>query len=383
MPPVATVSPSTPVSHSKKLMTLADYLNSNVEAEKQAEKNESLAQFLRRVFSFSGNLDDLGASCPLAMIEPESSLDSWSKRNMKSFVQINSSDDPVERMSKVLTSELENLSFFSHKSKKPLNPIIGECFNCTYGDKVVLQAEQLSHHPPVAGLNYQDTKGDVSYTHIINPDFRLGSSGMNFCINEKGSCTYRIESRDETYSVGLPQIIIQPTASFFMNARVSLFLGETLTVKCNKTKLVSRISFEKAGWIKGYSSNFNGTIEDFEGKILAEVFGSWKGEMWIKRDGILNLVANGSICPRFSGLKRSIPDRLDETHSFNVWGKVTSGMKAQDSYGIKEAGRIKKGLESWQRKYLGQLKELGLSHSPRYFVRNESSWHFKNNDGHR
>ena len=79
------------------------------------------------------------------------------------FKRANSSNDPAERIKLVTKYMLTGLVYErrSMKPKKPLNPILGEIFKCTFdcpleenenGEKDSVRfdliSEQVSHHPP-------------------------------------------------------------------------------------------------------------------------------------------------------------------------------------------------------------------------------------------
>ena len=56
-------------------------------------------------------------------------------------------EDPVERMKYVMCA---NVSWFYYMQifSKPLNPILGETYQCIQQDGTKLFLEQTSHHPP-------------------------------------------------------------------------------------------------------------------------------------------------------------------------------------------------------------------------------------------
>ena len=56
-------------------------------------------------------------------------------------------DDPIERMKLVMTA---NFSWFiyNYMFTKPLNPILGETYQCHGQDGSKIYLEQTAHHPP-------------------------------------------------------------------------------------------------------------------------------------------------------------------------------------------------------------------------------------------
>lgn len=56
-------------------------------------------------------------------------------------------NDPVERLKLVMTA---NFSWFFYNSMfvKPLNPILGETYQCYGQDGTKIYLEQTAHHPP-------------------------------------------------------------------------------------------------------------------------------------------------------------------------------------------------------------------------------------------
>lgn len=112
-----------------EFITTRDANNKHIEHETPAES--SIMSIISSIIT--GNFDLTTVNLPASYLKPESSLDTWSKRNVNTFATIASKTNPIDRMLAVAQSELENLAFFKHKFRKPFNPILGEVFTATYG----------------------------------------------------------------------------------------------------------------------------------------------------------------------------------------------------------------------------------------------------------
>lgn len=162
---------------------------------------------MKRLLSFKGNFDEIGASMPLSGVSPESALELYSKRNMSALSFLPQLTDSVARLLEIVKIEMGNFAIASHKGKKPLNPIIGETLEATYGS-VAMKAEQLQHHPPISGIVYY--ADGVSYIKIVDASFSLGSGGFCFKISERNPV--RLIVNDIHYEIGVPDLIIVPNA---------------------------------------------------------------------------------------------------------------------------------------------------------------------------
>jgi hypothetical protein len=66
--------------------------------------------------------------------------------------------DPIERFKLVMTTSLSFL-YSCHIWDKPLNPILGETYQCTLEDGTVVAMEQICHHPPISYMLQTGPKG--------------------------------------------------------------------------------------------------------------------------------------------------------------------------------------------------------------------------------
>ncbi|KAJ3396215.1 hypothetical protein HDU92_003673 [Lobulomyces angularis] len=360
-----------------------------------SEETYSISTFFKKVVSFgSGNLDDLGVAAPMTLLEPESGLKMWVKRNVNPFIEIGG-DDPIERMISVLKFQVANLAFIAHKMKKPLNPLISETYFSTFKAKndeipsVVYIAEQVSHHPPISAIYMSTANGNVQLHSTTFPKFTVGK-GMHLLIKEQGSSIINIHSWDEVYEFGIPNIIVQPRATFFYDATVDLYFDGCLTITCKKSNLHVKINFAAKTFLRNPGTGITGEIyyDDDSGPhhdVLYTIGGDWKKLIWLKKVGTKKeiIIADNRKCPRDIGLVLTLPEKLEDSHSERVWSKVIEAMQKKD---YKTASKLKKSLEQWQRSYFLYLKKNNLDHHPEYFKKNaveldsNKSWIFKTED---
>ena len=83
------------------------------------------------------------------------------------------SEDPVERMKYTMCA---NLSWFYYMQMycKPLNPILGETYQCVQQDGTRLYLEQTSHHPPRSHFIADGPNGNFSMNGYLEYEIYAG-----------------------------------------------------------------------------------------------------------------------------------------------------------------------------------------------------------------
>lgn len=122
----------------------------------------SWSSFLKTIISASGDLSSLSA--PSFILSPVSLSEFpsyWGEPTAQFNAIALEGKTPEERQILVTKWFLSTLAGqFTRREKetgsekKPLNPVLGEVFRGWWGEgegKTVLEAEQVSHHPPITG----------------------------------------------------------------------------------------------------------------------------------------------------------------------------------------------------------------------------------------
>lgn len=100
----------------------------------------------------SGSFELYKVSFPIKAMSPKSILYAVSLGSIYTPTYLTAaalSDDPVERMKHVITVSLAYI-YKAHFFDKPLNPILGETYQCRLEDGSEIFLEQVCHHPPIS-----------------------------------------------------------------------------------------------------------------------------------------------------------------------------------------------------------------------------------------
>ena len=87
----------------------------------------------------------------------------------------NSIEDPMERMKCVIASQMA-FALYENTFQKPLNPILGETYQCEGPDGAKLYFEQTSHHPPVTHFLIEQPDGNYKVNGWF--DYSISSGPM-------------------------------------------------------------------------------------------------------------------------------------------------------------------------------------------------------------
>ncbi|RKP29084.1 Oxysterol-binding protein [Metschnikowia bicuspidata] len=198
------------------------------------------------------------------------------------LILANSMDNGRKRFLEVLKWYLASWHIAPKAMKKPLNPILGEVFNCYWDDlpcesTAFYLAEQTSHHPPKSSYFYlnPELKIRVDGTIIPNSKF-LGNSSAAIM---KGLGHVHLHNHAETYVMNQPNIYCRG----ILFGKLRYELGDQMIVKCEKLNLEAIIEFKVKGLISGSYDAIKGKVIDSStGDILYNIFGKWNDTMFIK-----------------------------------------------------------------------------------------------------
>eukprot|EP00834_Sanchytrium_tribonematis_P001002 NODE_21_length_42443_cov_0.822808.p13 type:complete len:314 gc:universal NODE_21_length_42443_cov_0.822808:19625-20566(+) len=169
------------MSHSSP--NLIDIPSPNIQSENEISQGSLLSK-LKEIIG--KDIDSLRISIPMFLIHPESNLPFLSRlHNIEKLMKI--SNDKVERFTDMLSAYLAQLKNGLVKSKKPLNPVLGEIYKTVFVDnalksknKVHVVAEQVSHHPPVSVFTCFTEDGKTVATTLF--DTKASFTGLHFSL---------------------------------------------------------------------------------------------------------------------------------------------------------------------------------------------------------
>ncbi|KAH8923228.1 hypothetical protein BT69DRAFT_1334038 [Atractiella rhizophila] len=228
------------------------------------DQKGSWMSFLKSISTFSGDLYSLTA--PSFILSPTSLAEfpSYWGEPSALFAEMSKGKTPEDRALKVLRWFLATLKgqFTTRETqtgseKKPLNPILGELFLGTYDDgRLVLTAEQVSHHPPVTAYFLENKDAGVSLQgHCAQ---KTSFSARQILVKQVGHAFIKIKLADggiETYLITLPTLRIE--GLWYGSPYIEL--ADTSYIQ-GSNGILSTIEYKGKGYFSGKSHSFKATI---------------------------------------------------------------------------------------------------------------------------
>ena len=184
------------------------------------------------------NPDVTKMSLPSVFLYPYGVLELGSFRALRYqrfLLSVQAIKSPVDRMLAVVRWFLTSMERMEQMSKKPFNPVLGEELSAWVEDAqfgpTLLQAEQVSHHPPVSALVMRNEGAKVQVAS--NVKFGITFNGNSVSCRLEGRAEVTLEQIGETYTAPnwVPDVIIQ---NVLFGTRRQLWSGEW-SLSCQQT----------------------------------------------------------------------------------------------------------------------------------------------------
>ncbi|KAL2270900.1 hypothetical protein VTJ83DRAFT_271 [Remersonia thermophila] len=311
---------------------------------------------------------------PTFILEPRSMLERITNFmcHPEMLLPIPEIDDPVERFVAVVQFYLSGWHLRPPGVKKPLNPVLGEIFTCSWefpdNTRGYYISEQTSHHPPKSSYFYMVPGHNIRVDGTLKPRSRfLGNSAASMM---EGTAILSILNRGKNPSKGEQYYLTQPN----MYARGLLFgkmkyeLGDHSYVRCPETGLSADIEFKVKGWVSGTYNAIGGFIKnDQTGEVLYELSGLWSEEMYIRdvKTGQKEMFFNALKAKPSPPICRPIEEQ-EERESQRLWAKTIQAIKDRDH---ELATEEKTKIEEIQREEAAKRAQDGVEWHPRLFRR--------------
>eukprot|EP01006_Ploeotia_vitrea_P051693 TRINITY_DN67589_c3_g1_i1.p1 TRINITY_DN67589_c3_g1~~TRINITY_DN67589_c3_g1_i1.p1 ORF type:complete len:388 (+),score=41.72 TRINITY_DN67589_c3_g1_i1:145-1164(+) len=268
--------------------------------------------------------------------------------------------------------------------KKPYNPILGETFwswhDMADGSRFEFLAEQVSHHPPVAGIYCRNQAKGVE----VNGHFYPRSKFLMNSVASIGEGVLNItfHQTKETYTCTFPTIYCRG----ILMGSLLMEMGGKVKCECAATGATAQVEFKTKGLFGKEYNKIGGYIKSKkEGKgELYSIGGKWNEVITVtnnstKQTSVLFDTNNYSAVPAGEATPRQIPEGTDDpTYSRNVWGQVTAALTAGD---INQATEHKQRLEEAQRAERKEREAKKAKWTPKYFMphpKMKDSWMYNN-----
>ncbi|QKX62845.1 uncharacterized protein TRUGW13939_10010 [Talaromyces rugulosus] len=309
---------------------------------------------------------------PTFILEPRSMLERITNfmAHPETLLPMADIDDPLERFVSVIKFYLSGWHIKPPGVKKPLNPILGETFNCYWdyqdGTRGYYISEQTSHHPPKSSYFFMAPEHHIRIDGTLKPRSKfLGNSAASLM---EGTAILRFLNRGTDPTKGERYILTQPN----MYARGILFgkmkyeLGDHSFVRCPENHLVADLEFKTKGYFSGTYNAIGGTIKNEQtGEIYYDISGFWNGEMFLKSHatGKKELLFDATHAKHTPPLVRPLEEQTDR-ESQKLWLSTVRGLYARDH---EVATTEKTKIEDRQREEAAKRAEEGAEWKPRLF----------------
>jgi oxysterol-binding protein-related protein 8 len=327
---------------------------------------------------------------PMFVCQPCSTLEAFGDRFLhpSMFLPLGDIDDPKDRFLAVVKFFLGAWHLKPKGVKKPLNPIIGEVFNCViapddsgdvgvHGENCLddsnhdhdeetaddgfthYVSEQIAHHPPITGLVSYNVSAGVVCHAVLRPGYaKFWGNTAESKLN--GTAYLRVfgkEGWEETYALTFPSFNVR---GILMGQLCIEVVGKTQIrcvsgENCGSLDYVADIEFKSKGMFRGKFNQLTADISD-GGKTLHTLSGAWDGDIMIsdkgsKKSRLFHRISDASV-----GRKRyPAVDNQEEMFSHRVWDPVLScveegrdadAMNAKLEMEAKQRGEEKARLEA-------------------------------------
>lgn len=281
------------------------------------------------------------------------------------LLQADDTQDNIQRFVLMTKWYLASWHIAPKAVKKPLNPILGEIFNCYWddisdGSSAYYISEQTSHHPPKSSYFYIIPERKIRVDGTIVPRSKfLGN--LSAAIME-GWGQVNLGSHDEIYMMNQPNVYCRG----ILFGKLRYELGDNMIVKCPKLNLQAKIEFKVKGMISGVYDAIEGRISNTEtGEHLYSISGKWNDVMEIKnlKTGTKEVFYDTNKSEIIKPKVRPLEEQLDR-ESCKLWGPT---IKALGERNHELATEEKAKIENEQRQMAKVRAEKGIEFLPKLF----------------
>ncbi|KAF8523108.1 hypothetical protein BU17DRAFT_43974 [Hysterangium stoloniferum] len=278
-----------------------------------------------------------------------------------------SESGPEERFIRVLQYYLSGWHIKPKGVKKPYNPILGEFFRCKYdypdGTQGFYISEQVSHHPPVSAYFYISPANKVRFTGELKPKSKFLGNSVSTNMEGENRVFLMGKPEDGEYIITMPSMY----ARGILFGKMVIELGDSCTVKNERTGMHCDIDFKTKGFFTGSYNNLIGKVKK-NGVDIGEITGQWthcmeyKETKTSKKRVLFNVHSDQSkIVPK------TVADESEQepNESRRLWTHLTDAIAEKN---MERAQEAKSAVEDAQRDLRKQLEERGEKHTPRFFT---------------
>lgn len=346
--------------------------NEPVDSDDIDETDESGQSILLNIISQLKPGSDLSRiTLPTFILEKRSMLERITNQLQHPEIVLDAKNDPDElsRFVKICKWYLSGWHIAPKAVKKPLNPVLGEHFQCYWDlpnkQQAFYIAEQVRHHPPESAYFYMIPESGIKVDGTCIPKSRfLGNSTA--AIMEGSSVLQFLDLLDKN---GKPEkyVLTQPNmyARGVLFGKMRLEMGDHMTVKAPNFKV--DVEFKTKGFISGTYDSIYGIVRDYHGNDYYEISGKWNDVIYIRdlsdknapKQVFFDTHKESPAKPQVRSLSEQ-----GEYESRRLWKKVTDALARRDH---DTATREKLKIEDYQRELARKRVEDGVEFHPKLF----------------
>lgn len=261
--------------------------------------------------------------------------------------------EPIDRLIGVMKWYLSGWHIAPKAVKKPLNPVIGEHFQCFWDLPNKQQAfyisEQTSHHPPKSAYFYMIPESNVRVDGIVFPKSKFLGNSSAAMMEGLGVLQFLdIEDpktkKPEKYTFTQPNVY----ARGILFGKMRIELGDHMIIK--GPNHIADIEFKTKGFVSGSYDVIEGTIKDINtNKTLYEISGKWNDIIYIKdskkgsqKKILLDVNKTNPLPPQIRPLEEqgSLESRNLWRHVLKALGKRDHEVATDEKFKIEEEQRL-------------------------------------------
>lgn len=274
-------------------------------------------------------------------------------------------EDPLERFVLIVKWYLASWHIAPKAVKKPLNPILGEIFDCYWddlpdGSNAYYLSEQTSHHPPKSSYFYLVPERKIRVDGVVIPKSKfLGNSSAAIM---EGWGHVLLGKWNEKYVMNQPNVYCRG----ILFGKLRQELGDHMTIKCPTSGYEANIEFKVKGMISGQYDAIEGKILNLvTGQHYYTITGKWNDVMEIKdiRAGTQSVLYDTHKSVIVKPKVRPLAEQLDY-ESRKLWAPTIAGL-AQRNHDIATEEKAK--VENEQRQKAKERLDEGVEFQPRLF----------------
>lgn len=320
---------------------------------------------IQSVASFRGDLSSLTA--PPFILAPASLLE-YSRYwfpGVDDFTAPEKIEDPEQRFLAVLhlflglmKGQYTQRNIGGGFEKKPLNPFLGELFVGTFDDgKAKIQAEQVSHHPPIYAYRLTCADSTVEQEGFVGIKAWFSTS---ICVKQEGHTVYKLPKFGEEYVETLPSLHLE---GFLSGSPYIELDGGSSIVGSNGYRC--DLQYSGAGYFRGKSHTLAGTIKK-DDQVLYTLSGQWNERLFIKNEqtGKVDVFIEHQPDAPVPAMHVRPVEEQHPLESQKAWIKVIEAIRKNDT---EATWREKSAIEDAQRQLRREEAEKNIEWTRRWF----------------